>query len=40
MRNNAGNSEEINVVYLKALEIYDASAGRVRGQVPEPSIYN
>jgi len=24
MRNNAGNSEEINVVYLKVLEIYDA----------------
>lgn len=24
MRNNAGNSEEINVVYLKVLEIYVA----------------
>ena len=26
MRNNAGNSEEINVVYVKVLEIYVARA--------------
>lgn len=31
MRNNAGNSEEINVVYLKVLEIYDAMDDKMYG---------